>query len=859
MQGEAISSSSMQKRKEQKQPVEVSTMKRIFICIIAITLLMFSSLLIGVYAQEKSVGKESRLTVPWDEFKKLVNLDEDEIVISLDTFQKLLAQTGVKTRPQHTMNQGNVVLKRTEFKKLIDTMKPPAGQDARPPFDYLITKAIYSGKMQKKDTFFEGTFIVHVLKKEGFLKVPILPQSIALADIKVGGEQALLVSENGYHNVVLSQAGEYVVTASFSLKSSLEKGPNKVDLAIRQTPITLLKLELPLDDINVEVPQAQQVLTTIKDNVTVVSAVIAQGRSISVRWRKKVAVAEKIPPKLYSEVNHLISIEDDALKINSDINYNILHSEVDAIRLAIPEKMNVLAVSGEGVGEWQESVQQDQHLLSIPFTYGKKGAATVRVTTETAISETGVASAFSGMRTLDTVRETGFIGIELNTSAEVIVTESEGLEEVAIQKLPRPLINKSVKPLIKGFKYLKHPYSLALGIKRHEKIAVPVATINSASVVTLFTEDGKVVHRLVYQIRNSAKQFLEIQLPEKADVWSVFVGNRPVESSINSRGKLLVPLIRSRSVNNRLDTFPVEVIYCMVEDRFSMFGVQKSHLPAVDLLISQLMWSVYLPNDYSYVYFDSTLEKEEIIRGLNVFTGVQRQYNESAMKELDKLGDKRGRDQMKKAYKGKDYKSSFRNVPLQEQQMSSQVDAEMEFSGRLEGLTSQEAPQAVISGGVAGTGVLPIQIQVPTGGQVYRFAKTIIKTEDPLTFSVVFTRLWVTNLLKWIFFALIILIIYLKRKRLKSLWNWLSEKANTIINMFRKPESTVRKFAQSVMATFVLIGLAAVFLSVSKPMTLLFLFLFWVSAVYQVILFWRKRAQRKEQSKGDMEKRSSIE
>lgn len=101
-------------------------MKRVFICIIAITFLMFSSLLIGVYAQEKSVYKESRLTVPWDEFKKLVNLDEDEIVISLETFQKLLAQTGVKTRPQHTMNQGNVVLKRAEFKKLIDTMKPPA-------------------------------------------------------------------------------------------------------------------------------------------------------------------------------------------------------------------------------------------------------------------------------------------------------------------------------------------------------------------------------------------------------------------------------------------------------------------------------------------------------------------------------------------------------------------------------------------------------------------------------------------------------------------------------------------------------------------------------------------------------------
>ena len=820
-------------------------MKRIFIYAIAVALLISSGSLIGVHAQEEVTEGESRLTVPWDEFKKLVNLDDDEIVVSMETFQKLLAQTGVTTRPKHTMRQGNVVLKRAEFKGLINAMRPPAGLDAKPPFDYLTTKAIYSGEVLKKSTSFVGTFKVHVLKEEGFLKVPILPQSIALEDIKVGTEQALLVSENGYHSVILSGAGEYVVTASFSLESSLDRGPHRVDLPIRPTPITLLKLELPLKEIDVEVPQARRILTAVKGDVTTVSAVIAQGNAVSVRWRKKVAVTEKVPPKLYSEINHLISIEDDALKINSDISYSILHSEVDGVRLAIPDSTNVLAVTGEGVGEWQESVQEDQNVLFVPFTYAKKGAAMVRVTMETAISETGVASAFSGMRALDTVRETGRIGIELNTSAEAIITDSEGLEEVAIQKLPSALVNRSVKPLIRGFKYFKHPYSLVLSIKRHEKIAVPVATITSASVVTLFTEDGKVVHRLVYQVRNSAKQFLEIQLPENADVWSVFVGDRPVESSINSRGKLLVPLIRSRSVGNRLDTFPVEVIHCVVEDGFSTYGIQESSLPAVDLLVSQLMWSVYLPNDYLYAYFESTLEKEEIIRGLNVLTGAQRRYDEQVMKEADRLGGERKREQMKRAYKGKDYRSRFRNIPMEEAQMSSQVDSEMQFSGRLEGL-ADAAPQAAMAGGQTGTGVLPIQIKVPTSGQVYRFAKTIIKTEDPLTFSVVYTRLWVTKLLRWSIIVLAILILYLLRKRLKRLWSWLIGKGASIVNPFRDPESATRKLAQSGMTTAVLIGLAVIFWSLSEPLALLFLFLFWVSAVYQIVLWVRRRAQRRQ-------------
>jgi hypothetical protein len=639
------------------------------------------------------------------------------------------------------------------------------------------------------------------------------------------------------------------VIASFSLKSSLEKGPHRIDLTIQQTPITLLKLTLPLKNIDVEIPQAQQLLTDVKDDTSIVSAIIAPGRAISIRWRKKVTVAEKIPPKLYSETYHLISIEDDALKINADINYTILHSEVDNVRLSISEDINVLNISGEGVGEWQEELQEDQRLILIPFTYSKKGAVTVNVTAEKPLSDKGVTNGFSGIRVLNTVRETGSIGIELNTSAEVIVAESEGLEKVAAEKLPRILYNKSAKPLILGFKYLKHPYSLVLDVHKHEKISVPVATINSASAVTLFTEDGKVVHRLVYQVRNSSKQFLEMQLPDKADVWSVFVANEPVESSINSQGKLLVPLIRSRSVNNRLDTFPVEIIYCLVEERFSPFGIQTSSLPAVDLLISQLIWSVYLPNDYAYIYFKSTLEKEEMIRGLNVLSGPLRQYDEVVMKEVSQLADERPQeiksDQFKKAYKGKDHMSSFRNLPLNEEQLSSQVHAELEFGGRLEGLAQQGEARIAVARDKAGTGILPIQIEIPTGGQVYRFAKTIIKAEDPLTVSVIYTQYWLIALLKWLFLLLLLWVIYLKRKAVQKLFQQSKDTLGSLVNVLNKYDAPIKQRAQSKITPFVLVGILVVSLFISRLLALLVFFLLWISVIYQIFLYREKKAHTK--------------
>ena len=833
-------------------------MKSLTIAIIILALLV-SGALLPARAQDTS-DSGSKLTVPWDEFKKLIDLDDNEMVISMETFQKLVAQTGAEITPSQTLKNGDVVLTRQQFKKLVDQMKPPSLTGPPPPFAHLITKATYTGEMQESSTNFEAVFVVHVLQRDAYVKVPILPSRTALADMRVGSEPALVIIENGYHNVVLPEPGEYTVTATYSVKSSLDRGPHQIDLAIAKTPITLLSLMMPLKEIDVEIPQAQQVLTQPTDKGTKVSAVIGQGQGISIRWRKTVTAADKIPAKLYAEVYHMISIQDDVLKTQSAVNYTILHSEVDGIRLVIPEDVNVLSVSGEGVGEWQEETQNNQRVLIIPFTYGKKGAVTINVTTEKALSESGLANAFAGFRTLDTVRETGFIGIELATSAEVIARESDGLESIAVQKLPRPLVNRSARPLMMGFKYLKHPLSLVFDIKKHEKVMVPVATINSASVVTLFTEDGKMVHRLVYQVRNNAKQFIErtcfmnfsvlveIQLPEKTDVWSVFVGNKPVEPSVNGKGKLLVPLNRSESVNNTLNTFPVEVIYCTVQNGFSPFGTRESVLPTVDILVSQLMWSVYLPNDYAYMYFQSTLEKEEIIRGVNVLTHAARQYDQSVLGKFNlNQGEPLSPEQMVKAYSGNEAQSNFRNFPMEQDEALRQIKKELEFSGRLEVLAGASAMPA--ASGQMATGVLPVHIRVPTSGQVYRFARTIIQPNDPLSFSVVYTQLWVISLLKWLLTALIALIVYWNRHRFIRIGRIATARAKTAAGWIRSNERVIERYARSIVTPFILIGLVVIFSNISLKMTLLFFMLFVVSAFYHLVRFLKKRLQMRTASK----------
>jgi hypothetical protein len=94
----------------------------------------------------------------------------------------------------------------------------------------------------------------------------------------------------------------------------------------------------------------------------------------------------------------------------------------------------------------------------------------------------------------------------------------------------------------------------------------------------------------------------------------------------------------------------------------------------------------------------------------------------------------------------------LQNVPMEEEQAVRQMQAEMDFGQKLDELSSQ--------GVSAGGGVMPIQIAIPTTGQVYRFARTIVKPEDPLSFGVWYARQGLVTFVRWLIGIALILAAY---------------------------------------------------------------------------------------------------
>jgi hypothetical protein len=695
---------------------------RLSLGVIVVFLFVLLASVTVMHAQDE-FDEKGAVRIPWDEFRKLLELDKDEFILSWSEFQLILQQTGHKHAPPFQLRDEKVVLTREQFKRLLNQMKPPMDTDIHPPADYLLTKGVYKGSISAGSAKFSAAYNLEIFERQRnqYLKIPFFPVNIALKRALFDGKQALVVLEGNRHTLTTLETGRHQIEIDFSLIAVDKPGPRTVTFPIPSTAVTILELDIPYKNIDVEILNAQELEISEKGNLTHVSALLSPSNSITIRWHKRLREVEKGPAKVYAESLNLLSIDDDALKVTASITLSILQNTVSSMVLKIPAGYNILDVSGSGIEDWREVEAKGASFLEVLFAYPKKGNFAFSVTAEKILSDSSAVFDFAGFAVQDSVRDKGFLGIELKSASEVTLSGSEGLDKLDVSELPTALITRSQKPLLLGFKYLHHPFSLVLDIKKHKELPVIGTVIDSASGVTLFTQDGKLVHRIVYLVRNTSKQFLELELPQDSQIWSVFVGGEPAKPRLSGT-KILIPLNRSSSGAAGLEAFDVELIYFQKAEGFNILGSKNGMFPVPDIIISQMLWSIYIPEDFRVVFFGGTVEKEKTARGLRPLLGGKGRVlsyfrPQSATPEEDK--DEKERIFLE-ASKAKDQFSA--GLALSEEQLAQQIENEARFSRRVEDIQSGNSP--------AGPGILPIRIQIPATGQLFRFAKTIVNQES---------------------------------------------------------------------------------------------------------------------------------
>ncbi|TES91580.1 MAG: hypothetical protein E3J87_07500, partial [Candidatus Cloacimonadota bacterium] len=292
-----------------------------YIQIGVIGLVLLSILLIIPLQADNNVEKKkpSSITLDWEEFQKILKLDVDEVKLTWDEFSKLLSMTGFRFKPEYKVEGGNVILTREQFKKLIDKMKPPGREEVTPPSDYLIKKGSYNGISGKKSTQFTALLELQIFKKErkAYLKIPLFREELAIEDIRFDEKPASIITEGGWHYLNTDEVGKHSVRVKFSVKSSLDKGTPGLNFNIPHTPITYVLLDIPKEDMEITIGNAQELQTRASRNHTIVEGYLIPTSEIRISWKKKSVKIAHGPAKIYAELFNLLSIEADAIRVTT--------------------------------------------------------------------------------------------------------------------------------------------------------------------------------------------------------------------------------------------------------------------------------------------------------------------------------------------------------------------------------------------------------------------------------------------------------------------------------------------------------------------------------------------------------------
>ncbi len=709
-------------------------------------------------ADDKAPEGEGELSLPWAAFEKLLKLDQDKVLLSWDEFQRLIKQTGVQEMPPFQLQNGQVSLSRAEFKNLLDRMKLPAGEGART----FLTKALYTGRVTRKGATITAKINLQILNENSVYipaKIPLFSGDVAFEDILMDGKPALIENENGRTTVTAPKPGDHVVTAIFSLPATLDREPYRLNFTIPETPITQIDLLLAAAHLDARVEGASQMQTSPGEGGTRVRASLPQTNAVNISWNAVEPERAKGPAKVYATVHQVVSVQDDAVRVTANVALDVLQNTINNLSIVLPEGYSLLDVTGDAVGEWKKRGEGERTLF-IPFNYARKGRFDVLLKAERAFKDKDSVVLFDGFKVLGTVRESGDLLVEKATNGEVKVSEKLGLSRLDARETSDALKALSSQTFIEAYKYIRPPIRLGLDIQRHEEIAVVSSVVDSANAVTLLLKDGKCVTHLTLTVKNTARQFVELQLPAGADVWSVFVEGRVARPSKNEKGATLIPLNRSRIDGQNLAPFEVEVLYFQNLGRSHLVGLQHLQIPSLDLKISQLLWSVYLPTDRSILHFAGTVDKEKEAGGLRPLSAIVlgkqrilRQLSEAASDEIfqsaGSLSSSVRNARVDKARQSAQYemKSDFdESQGVNETAYAQQIEREINFFGNV------NRPQS--SGDAAA-----IRIKVPNAGQIYRFSKVLVQENEAITLDTYHIHAFLVKTIKWVLFLGILLLL----------------------------------------------------------------------------------------------------
>jgi hypothetical protein len=477
---------------------------------------------------------------------------------------------------------GWVVLPIEEYRALRARAFPSTPDPAPPPLDAALTRVDYDLRLAGDTVSGQARLTIDVLK-QGWASVQV-PAGILVRDARIDGRPTALV-EGTPPRVLMSRAGRSILTLDVVVPLTAAAGTESITLPASGSALSAVTLVVPRRDVTLTVAGgfiAEQSETGTDSRWLVYGN---PGRPLSFTWKRRSEDRRSgLPLRTRARVIQLVALGEDATQVTASIQIDVTQGQARDAVVVLPAGLIVNQVAGAAVADWNV----DRNTLTVTFLEPITTQTSVVVNGEVRAPRDG-AIAIPIVRVPAAERETGGIAVDVVGSAEIGERQPRGLEPADASDLGDIVAGRE-SPSMVAFQFSPlaggAPRSLTVNVTRYTPKAVLVANVEEARYDALLGEDGKLLVRARYAIRNNQRGFLAVSLPPNSTLWSAALEGRPVRPGLGGAGALLLPLRKGRA-SEEAPAFVVELLYLQRAATWVDKGDAHVELPAVDLPVSR--------------------------------------------------------------------------------------------------------------------------------------------------------------------------------------------------------------------------------------------------------------------------------
>ena len=485
----------------------------------------------------------------------------------------------------------------TELVAGLETRRRAAGRVAGPAV--VIGSSSYEGEAVQGALALRLTLQLTLGRPGQWKTVPLVGEDVILTRAVVGEEALTVSSRDGYQVWMTRESGELSLTLDLLVPSRGPRGSIEYDFIVVPTPVTRFSCRFPVEGLEPRIDAAVHSEFRSEGGQTLVTAILRPTARVHLVGFRDLGGAEGQPAKVFSETLSLVSVDEGALEVFTVVRYTILQAGARDFLLAIPPEMTVVSADGKGAFHHTLERKGGQTLLRGETAFPIRNTYEVSLHLRRELEGDGETFVVPLPRCLGVEREMGWLAVEVPGKLRL---EEEARGEalaVDVRQLPREMVDSAVSPILAAYRYHGSPGDLRLLARRLPELEPDSSAVDKVRAFTVLSPEGRILTEMRIILRNRFRHSLALSPRAGAEIRSALLDGQPVKASRDERGRLMIPLKRSTG-GQRPSAFTLHVFFEEEAPPLDLYGSRSLALPGLELPVSSVAWSVFLPANNTY-------------------------------------------------------------------------------------------------------------------------------------------------------------------------------------------------------------------------------------------------------------------